>query len=99
MQDRYLTVDGMLSGTGIRNSVAGGYIDPKKLGLSEDLITEIARWLSQYEEEHFAGFEDDQKIEKLDQEGISISLKLQRELPESKIEYYSHARTSKLPLP
>ncbi len=99
MTPRYIAVDGMLSGTGIRNTVAGGYIEPTQLGLSSDLIAHIKRWLKQYEEAHYTGFGDHTEVEKLDQEGIKISQKLQSELPQSKVEYYSHAQSSKLSVP
>jgi hypothetical protein len=46
---RYLTIDGMCSGTGIRDSVTGGYICPSELGLSEGLVARIDRWVKRYE--------------------------------------------------
>ncbi len=55
---KYLTVDGLLSGTGIRNSIEGGYIDPRALGISRDLVSRIEGWLRLYEEAHFDGFSD-----------------------------------------
>ena len=95
----YLTVDGMLSGTGIRDSVAGGYLEPSQLNLSQSLVRQIERWLTQYEEAHYAGFSDRADAEKLDAEGIGIAQQIQRELPQSKVEYYSHAQSAKVPLP
>lgn len=89
----------MLSGTGVRDSVAGGYIDPANLGLSDSVIARIKQWLTQYENAHYAGFEDKAECVNLDQEGISISMEVQLALPESKVEYYSHAKNAKLPLP
>ncbi len=99
MTPRYIAVDGMLSGTGIRDTVAGGYIDPKHLGLSDGLSAQIDRWLKRYEDAHYAGFGDSAAAEKLDREGINISQKLQSELPQSKVAYYSHAKSSMLPIP
>jgi hypothetical protein len=99
MTPRYLTVDGMLSGTGLRDSVAGGYLEPLQLGLSDVLVERIGRWLAEYENGHYAGFEDRAETEALDKEGISISVEVQRELPQSKVEYYSHALQTKVRLP
>lgn len=95
----YLTVDGMLSGTGVRDSVEGGYIALPKLGLPVALVERIEKWVNRYEEAHYAGFNDSKENELLDQEGIALSKLLQQSLPETKIEYFSHARCVKLPLP
>jgi hypothetical protein len=46
---RYLTVDGMLSGTGIRDSLTGKYLDPSEVGFSPELIRRIEKWLIDYE--------------------------------------------------
>jgi hypothetical protein len=92
----YLTVDGMLSGTGIRDSVSGGYIKPSKLGISTGLSDQIAHWLNRYEQAHYAQFNDKEENEHLDQEGIAICKKLQCELPQSKIEYFSNAEMQKI---
>lgn len=94
----YLTVDGMLSGTGIRNSVAGGYIDPSKLGISRGLIEKINQWLIRYERSHYNQFTDKNENKILDQEGLKITKQLQNELPGSKIEYYSSAELRKFAL-
>lgn len=95
---KYLTVDGMLSGTGIRDSVEGGYIDLQKLGLPVTLVERIEKWVRRYEEAHYAGFDDDGETELLDQEGIALSSLLQQSLPQAKVEYFSHARGTKLRL-
>jgi hypothetical protein len=42
---RNLIVDGMLSGTGIRDGDAGGYIEPNEVGLSAGLAKRIAKWV------------------------------------------------------
>jgi hypothetical protein len=98
MNPRYLTVDGMLSGTGVRNSIEGGYIDPAKLGLSVSTVSRIKQWLARYEDAHYAGF-GESECTTLDQEGISISEELQAALPEYKVEYFSHARQTKMTPP
>jgi hypothetical protein len=49
---RYLTIDGMLSGTGIRDSLAGGYLDLEEVGLSLELVQRIQKWVIEYETAH-----------------------------------------------
>lgn len=52
---RHLVVDGELSGTGIREKYTDeyGYIDPKVLNLSLNLVTQIKEWQKAYEQVHF----------------------------------------------
>lgn len=96
---RYLTVDGMLSGTGIRDSVGGGYVDLQRLGLSEDLKEEFREWLRRYEKAHYFQFVNKHENERLDREGVAICRRLQAELPDAKIDYYSNAEMRKLIVP
>ncbi len=91
---RYLTVDGMLSGTGIRESVEGGYLEPSELGVSRELSERIVLWLRAYEEAHFGQFGDKKQNAKLDEEGLLICRLLEHELPDAKIEYFSSADMS-----
>jgi hypothetical protein len=93
---KYLTVDGMFSGTGIRDSIEGGYIKPDELGLSAELKQRISSWLNRYEDEHYAQYEDRSIVSKLDAEGIEICQLLKLEIPDSKVEYYSAAETKKI---
>ncbi len=93
---RYLTVDGMLSGTGIRDAVEGGYVDPVELGLSEELKDRIKRWLPRYADAHYTQFEDREIVAELDAEGVAISKQLSDELPQSKIKYFSSAEMREL---
>jgi hypothetical protein len=99
MNPYYLTVDGMLSGTGLRDSFSGEYIDPVDLGLPEHFCNRIKCWLLRYENCHYAGFANKAECSRLDQEGISICMELQRLLPESKVEYFSHALAAKMVVP
>lgn len=92
---RYLTIDGMLSGTGIRDSVAGGYIEPRELGLSDGLVAQINQWVKRYEQAHYLQFHDKNENDKLDQEGVAISCLVRDELPDVKIEYYSNVSMQK----
>lgn len=88
----YLTVDGMLSGTGIRDAVSGGYIEHTALGISPELSEMINCWLARYEKSHYDQFEDVKEVEDLDNEGIRFCHQLQKEIPESKIGYFSSAK-------
>lgn len=95
---RYLTVDGMLSGTGIRDSVAGGYIALGSLGLSIGLTNEIENWLGRYKQAHYGQFMNKIENETLDREGLTICKRLRDELPDAKIEYFSSAEMRKFPV-
>ncbi|MBW8360992.1 MAG: hypothetical protein K0M56_02255 [Kaistella sp.] len=89
---KYLVIDAFLNGTGIRDKYNGGFIDPKELGLSSNIITRIEKWLINYENEHYDGYANEQNISSLDQEGKEIALLIRKELAEVKIEYFSDAR-------
>jgi hypothetical protein len=94
----YLIVDGMMSGTGIRDAAEGGYLDPVKLGVSANLADRISRWLRDYESAHYFQYQDKDRVAALDAQGISIGRALQKELTHAKIEYYSSAELRKIPL-
>lgn len=95
---RYLVVDGMLSGTGIRDAVEGGYLDLRELGLSQVLMKDMSRWLRRYEEAHYAQFNDQMEVATLDSEGLVLCKRLKEELPQSKIEYFSSGNMRKVHL-
>jgi len=86
-----ILVDGMLSGTGLRDSANGGYLHPPEIGLSEDLASRISSWLSDYANAHFHQYEDQRNNEALDQEGINITRAVRAELPEAHVGYFSNA--------
>ncbi len=96
---KYLVVDGMLGGTGIREKYGSGFLELSELRLSLKLIRQIIIWVEKYESEHYLGFFDVGAVETLDREGIEISWALKRELLEmgedSKIEYISAATLRK----
>jgi hypothetical protein len=96
MMPKYLTVDGMLSGTGIRDSVSGGYIAPNKLGLSKELVLQLTGWLNRYETSHYSGFSDRVEVAQLDTEGMRIADQIQIQLRVAKVLYYSHALSTVL---
>ena len=88
---RYLIVDGMLGGTGIRNKHEGGYIEPKNLLLSDELLSELKNWKDEYEQAKFAGFNDEEIVLTLDARGVEIAKAIKKEMMEIKIEYFSDA--------
>ncbi len=92
----YLTIDGMLSGTGIRDAVDGGYIRPSALGLSEPLRDRISRWLTRYEDAHFRQYDESEEVNELDAEGLEITRLVRAELEGSKVDYFSSARMTKV---
>lgn len=89
---RYLDVDGSLSGTGIRDAVDGGFVDPEELGLSPVLRNDIKTWLARYENAHYSQFKDPSEVDELDSEGISLCRRMRSELVGSKIGYFSDAK-------
>jgi hypothetical protein len=86
---RYLTVDGMFAGTGIRDSIEGGYLSPSDLGLSSNLSSRLAAWVREYAAAHYAGYNDADQVARLDLEGEKICAAVREELPYAKVEYYS----------
>jgi hypothetical protein len=96
MTKRNLIIDGMLSGTGIRDTIAGGYLDPSEIGISDDLANRLKKWLSDYEDAHYYQFGDKAKNEALDQEGIAIARQIRTELPGTLVEYFSNATMRRL---
>ena len=93
-----LIIDGMLSGTGVRDGEAGGYLDVKSLGLSADLTKRIESWLSAYENAHYGQFADKAENNRLDQEGLAIARSVGEQLSDSHVEYFSNAQMKRLPL-
>ena len=81
----------MLSGTGIRDAVKGGYVELTELNISDSLIEKISEWQKKYEEAHFFQFSDEFINNNLDNEGIKISKMIKQELPNVRIEYFSNA--------
>jgi hypothetical protein len=94
--NKYLIVDGMLHGTGIRDAIEGDYIPLELLHISDTLKKRIEIWLLQYETEHYAGYVHEDIMKCLDKEGISIAAVIQNVFPDYKIEYYSDALCRRL---
>ena len=85
----------MLSGTGVRDGINGGYVEPQDARFSEQLSSEIAAWQQRYETAHFAGFPEE-IVGALDDEGIKLTSKANGELGGHAIGYYSHGRMKRL---
>lgn len=88
-------IDGMLSGTGVRDAIEGGYVDLLTLGLSASLAGDVAAWQQKYEQAHFAGFPE-HVVGDLDKEGLVLASRAQAELSGKSIGYYSNGRMKRL---
>ena len=88
-------IDGMMSGTGIRDAINGGYVEPSDLGLSSELTGDIERWVEEYRMAHMQGHPD-HDVAELDRVGLSIMARVQNELPTQKLGYYSDGRLERL---
>ncbi|MBO9714817.1 hypothetical protein [Sphingomonas sp.] len=98
MTELSLVIDGMLSGTGIRDAANGGYLEPQDVGLSEALVRKIGAWQSAYEDAHFHQYEDEARNEALDREGLEIVRAVRAELPKAEVGYFSSATLSEIKL-
>lgn len=87
---RYLVIDGMLNGTGIRDYYEGGYVNPSELNLSSETLVMLKNWLSKYWEAFYMNYSDSKAVETLDAEGVRIAQLVQKELG-GKVWYYSDA--------
>ena len=90
-----LLIDGMLSGTGVRDDIEGGYVEPAKLGLSTELVRDLAVWQAKYEEAHFAGFQES-VVSELDEAGQRLARRVGDELPEIDVGYFSNGLMKRL---
>ena len=93
---KYLVVDAMMSGTGLRDLYDGGYIVLADLGLSQGLIDDFGQWLVDYSQARFGQFSDTRVIEHLDSTGIELSKRVMAEVPDTKVDYFSDALCRKL---
>ncbi len=88
---RYMVFDGQLNGTGLRDYYDGGYIDPRSLRLSPDLLVKIAGWVANYQSALLRQSFDEEEVRTLDKEGIELIYLIKEQYPEMKINYYSAA--------
>lgn len=94
MTTRFL-IDGMLSGTGVRDVVNGGYVEPIAIGLSAALSRDVAAWQQKYEDAHFAGFTDD-LVNELDKRELLLASRAESELGDGAVGYFSNGRMKHL---
>lgn len=90
-----ILIDGMLSGTGLRDAVAGGYLPSHTVGLSSSLASDVTDWQRRYEDAQFAGFPEG-LVASLDEEGLALLTKMQIELPDKQVGYFSNGRMKRL---
>lgn len=91
----YISVDASLNGTGIRDEINGGFIEPTSINLSETIKKRLSIWLEEYANEHYNGYNDKINIERLDKEGKEIAMSIYKEIGNAKINYYSDAKLIK----
>ena len=96
MTEHVWIIDGMLSGTGVRDGIAGGYLDLSELGISGELGDRLSRWVAEYENAHYYQFNDAAKNDDLDKEGVAIARQVQQEVSGITVQYFSNARLRKL---
>ncbi|AHE55266.1 hypothetical protein [Sphingomonas sanxanigenens] len=90
-----LLIDGMLSGTGVRDAVNGGYLQPAAIELSASLVSDLSDWQRKYEDAHFAGFPEN-AVTVLDEEGLTLLSRVQAERPDKSVGYFSNGRMTRL---
>ena len=88
-------IDGMMSGTGVRDAINGGYVDPETLGFSRALIHELDKWLQRSKAAHFAGHPMNE-VATLDREGAALAHKARAELSEYNFGYFSDGLMKRL---
>ena len=93
---KYIIIDAALNGTGIRNEYDGGFIPLENIGLSPTIINKLTHWLHLYAQEIYAGYNNINNIEKLDEEGISIAREIKNEIENVKVSYFSDAKMQRI---
>jgi hypothetical protein len=88
---RYLVIDGMLNGTGIRDQYTDEYLSPEKLMLKVETINNLKSWLLKYEDEHYNGYTNQDLINDLDEQGMELARLIKLELLDVKVKYFSDA--------
>lgn len=88
---RYLTVDGMLSGTGVRDAVDGGFVELADLDISTPLATDLTAWVRRFESAHYRQFSDAIEVADLESMGMALARRLKSELADAKVRYCSCA--------
>jgi hypothetical protein len=91
-----LLIDGMLSGTGLRDALNGGYIEPLAVGISSEIAAALTAWQTQYESAHFAGFPEPD-VSALDAQELILRDQVGSELPDKVVGYFSNGLMRLLP--
>lgn len=86
---RHLIVDGMFSGTGVRDAVDGGFVDLSDLGISVQLANDLASWVLRFEAAHYRQFRNSLEVVDLELTGTELARRLKSELADTKIQYCS----------
>ena len=73
----------------------GGYIDMEDIDITLVLKNRIKNWLYGYADQGFRGYDDDDIINFLDDEGRCLAREIKKELSDVKVWYYSDARMSR----
>lgn len=90
-----LLIDGMMSGTGIRDAVSGGYLELDELGLSDRIVRDIRDWQANYRTAHFEGHPPE-RVTALDEAGLALMARVQTELPDREVGYFSDGLLTRL---
>ena len=90
-----LLIDGMISGTGVRDALNGGYFELIDLNLSKSTQDRIEMWCAQYRSSNFTGYAPD-RVKELDREGLAIAEIVSQELPQADVGYFSDALMKRL---
>ena len=97
MKHRYLTLDGEIYGTGLKDQFEG-FIELEDVPISNDLRIEIRDWTDAYHKTFGNRMEmDNSKINELDIRGLNLMKKISEELgSDYKLRYYSDLKTKEL---
>ncbi|MBC6995366.1 hypothetical protein QWY85_00305 [Neolewinella lacunae] len=97
MKHRYLTIDGELGGTGVRDEFKG-FIELDKIPLSNGLKKQITEWVDQYPSSVIGrNLPSNNEISQYDIKGIELMRLISIELgPEYKLRYYSDLKCKEL---
>jgi hypothetical protein len=87
----------MLSGTGVRDEIEGGYIDLQSLAISSSLQDDFTQWLEAYADAHYKQYADHDEVLRLDSAGLDLAARLQSEVPEAQVGYYSDGEMRRIP--
>ena len=97
MKHRYLSLDGEIHGTGLKDQYEG-FIELDEVPLSQMLKNEISVWANEYHEMFGQTLDsNDTNIHELDIRGLNLMRRVSEELgPGYKVRYYSDLMTKEL---